>query len=739
MSRPSLSLAGQLGRLARLARKELNESLRDRRTIITLVLMPLLLYPLLVIGFLQFIQLWVSGPAEKAPPVYRLGFLSEDEARSFLGYLHRGEEALRWRHAHRRADGGEPPADPPHLGPPPNLVALEAQDLEAEVRRGEVDVGVRLLPPGKFTVDVTRTLAVDCEVLYREDSARGRECVGHLERLCTEANERLLLTKLRRIGLPQPGDPVRVRATALAAPGPKQSPLPPGLVPLVLILMTMTGAVYPAIDLTAGERERRTLEALVAAPIPRLGVLFAKYVAVLTVAMLTALVNLGAMAITLYSTGVGKALFPGGLSPLAFAQVLGLLVLFAAFFSAVLLAVTSFARSFKEAQAYLIPLMLISLGPGMVALLPGFDLRGALAVVPLVNIVLLARDLFEGNARPGTALVVVLTTLVYAVAAVALAARVFGAEAVLSDQQSGWSDVFQRPRQARPAPEPAAALLCLAVMFPLYFVLTGVLGQQEGLSPGARLALPAAAGVLLFGGLPLAAAWLGHVRPAAAFRWRVAPWPAFGAALLLGVGLAPLVHELTALEYRFGISTLPPEVRERVRDFVGRWRELHPGAVVLALGVVPAVLEELFFRGYLFSALLKGAGRPWAAVVSSAALFALFHLVLGGVLAVERLLPSLLMGLVLGWLCWRSGSVLPGMVLHALHNGVLVLLGYYGPLLEERGWLAPGQEDLPAGLLLASALAAGLGLLWAWRLRPEAGREGEAPAEPSIPARPPGG
>ena len=67
------------------------------------------------------------------------------------------------------------------------------------------------------------------------------------------------------------------------------------LIPLILILMTMTGAVYPAIDLTAGERERGTLEILVAAPIPRMGLLFAKYVAVLSVTVLTAVVNLASM------------------------------------------------------------------------------------------------------------------------------------------------------------------------------------------------------------------------------------------------------------------------------------------------------------------------------------------------------------------------------------------------------------------------------------------------------------
>ena len=81
----------------------------------------------------------------------------------------------------------------------------------------------------------------------------------------------------------------------------------------------------------------------------------------------------------------------GGLTPRTVLAVLGLLLLFAAFFSAVLLALTSFARSFKEAQAYLIPLMLLSLTPGMLTLMPGVSLNGPLAVTPLVNVVLWER------------------------------------------------------------------------------------------------------------------------------------------------------------------------------------------------------------------------------------------------------------------------------------------------------------------------------------------------------------
>src|SRR5262249_52119059 len=157
------------------------------------------------------------------------------------------------------------------------------------VRTGLVDVGVSLRQ--------SRDRRAAVMILTREGSDVGRDA----SRLLIE---RTLLANAR-------DNPAVISAFVEPVPNEarQSSDFVPVLVPLVLILMTMTGAVYPAIDLTAGERERGTLEILVAAPIPRLSVLFAKYVAVLTVALLTAIVNLGMMALTLGFTGLGKQLF----------------------------------------------------------------------------------------------------------------------------------------------------------------------------------------------------------------------------------------------------------------------------------------------------------------------------------------------------------------------------------------------------------------------------------------------
>jgi ABC-2 type transport system permease protein/sodium transport system permease protein len=417
-------LPAGLARLGRLARKELSETLRDRRTIVTLLLMPLLLYPLLGLVLGQFTP---GKPTAAAGPRYRLAFRTTKEAARASDRLGKGEAQLvaQGLFLSREGENMPGPQPPPKSALPlPELDVLLTDDLEVEVLRGYADVAFRTDPATPDAVP---------ELLYLEDSATSCEVVRHIQRLYDAARLRALEN--------QPGNwPVRIKVAGLARPG---RPTPSAflvLMPLILILMTITGAVYPAIDLTAGERERGTLEILMAAPVPRLSLLLAKYTAVVTVAVLTALVNLGSMALTLWLSGLGERpeFRIESFSPLVFLEIFLLLLLFAAFFAAVLLALTSFARSFKEAQAYLIPLMLVALVPGVMSLVPGLHLDGPLVLVPLLNIVLLARDLLLGEASLFAALFVILSTLAYALVAIVIAALIFGAEAVRSGQGGWW-------------------------------------------------------------------------------------------------------------------------------------------------------------------------------------------------------------------------------------------------------------------------------------------------------------
>ncbi len=696
------ALSARFSRLFRLVRKETTGVLRDRRTIVTLFLMPVLLYPLLAICFRQF---FLSQKAEQATPTYRVGVQNENEADAIMAYLQEGRRSLARSIETSGSNSGKDLE--------PALKFLLSNDPENDVQEDRIDLAIRP-GPGHLEIDPRRDLHEQWDLIYRQDSAYGQDALRFVERLVTAGNEEFLRARLLAAGIRQTTFPVMLRTSSLQSDQPSKTGTLAILIPLILILMTITGGVYPAIDLTAGERERGTLEILMAAPVPRLSLLFAKYVAVLTVALLTALVNLSTMMVTLVVSGLGPIVFRNGLTVEVLLSILALLVLFAGFFSAVLLALCSFARSFKEAQAYLIPLMLVSMGPGMLSMMPGIKLHGFLIIAPLINIVLLARDVLQGEANVLAASAVILSTSLYALAALALAARLFGAEAVLFTDQGTWADLWRRPAKARAQATPSAALFCLALLFPAYFVITGGGSQLlQGRSLQVHFAFISLASAVLFAGFPLAAAYMGRIRLESGFRLASPGVLPLAAGIVLGTSLWPFAHELTLLQRHAGMSTLSPEILEKLHDAVVGWRALPLFWPILAIGIVPPLVEEFFFRGYLLTALLA-IGRPVWGILGSALLFGLFHLLVVDSFALERFIPTTLLGLLLGWIAWKTGSIWPGVAMHVTHNSLIVILGYNEMQLEEAGWDLGEDSHLPIGLLAAAAAAAALGIAGIW-------------------------
>jgi ABC-type Na+ efflux pump permease subunit len=175
------------------------------------------------------------------------------------------------------------------------------------------------------------------------------------------------------------------------------------LLPMLLVVMTVMGAFYPAVDLTAGERERRTEETTLLLPVPRLAVQQGKILAVCAAALLATALNLLAIALSAghlvgmarLSEGVKFDLPVGALFALA-----PLALLFALFVSAVLTGVASFARTFQEGQALLGPVQMVFILPALVGAVPGIELQPALALVPVLNVVLAFRGLLLGEAQP---------------------------------------------------------------------------------------------------------------------------------------------------------------------------------------------------------------------------------------------------------------------------------------------------------------------------------------------------
>jgi ABC-2 type transport system permease protein/sodium transport system permease protein len=729
-------------RILRLARKELRETLRDRRTIITLVLMPLLVYPVLGFAFRQFL---LSSFQKNSQVHLQIGAESQEEVQALMMLVSQGDKLLRKRET---AGATAPLTGAPILGAdlgaadPPfeSLVWGVVDDVQADVRNQFIDLGVRLMKPAEHgdrgnrgeEGDWPPAASLNFQLLFRPNAPISRQAANYVERRLRAVDEDDLRRRLAAVGDKEPLKASwRLRPIADEE---GQSFWLGALVPLILILMTITGAVYPAIDLTAGERERGTLEALMAAPVPRLSVLIAKYIAVVTVAMLTAVINLTAMMVTVASTGLGPDLFgTGGLTPQSILAVLILLVLFAAFFSAVLLLITSFARSFKEAQAYLIPLMVAALAPGYMSVTPGLKLGPLLSVTPLANMVLLARDVLEGNVQFGWSAVVVISTILYGGLALALAARTFGSDAILYGSAGSWGDLVRRPKGLLPQATIAGALTALALIMPLFIVVSGLLTLLHGTSLPSQLMAGAGISLFLFAILPMVLARLQGVSIQQGFQLRAAGPLAFFAAAILGCTLWPLAYDLIIVCRDMGIATIK-ESQPEVEAMVARFRMLPPAAVIMALAVVPAISEELFFRGYLLGA-LRGRLSAVGAIGLSAAIFGLFHASFSGVIVLERIASSTFLGLALGWICWTTRSVLPGMIVHALNNGLMLSLVFASDWFKQQGWDIEGQRYLPPTLVVATTLLAGGAIFLLAFLR-----RGEAPppGQPVLSGEAPG-
>jgi membrane protease YdiL (CAAX protease family) len=397
------------------------------------------------------------------------------------------------------------------------------------------------------------------------------------------------------------------------------------------------------------------------------------------------------------------------LSAAAIVTLLGYLGL-AAVAAATCLAVTSGARSGKEAQNTLTPVILLVSGLAGSALLPGAG-GAALAAVPFAGQVALARDALAG-ASAATLAFQLAISLTAAAAATWILLR--GAAAALGDEEllfrgpDAAGSLFTRPAaRSRPTPMQgfAAALVAFAALW-----------YAQGIAPAdLSLAVPIQQAALL---LPLLALLLWQRVDRATTFGLTAPggrrWPlAAAGGLLTGAGLFILGAAATLAVRGTHLSPAARELAARIMELLLD-RPWWLSGLLIAL--LPAICEELFFRGWMLAAFAgerPSRRRAVAAVLLQAAAFAAFHLL------PERMPQTFLLGAVLGWMTLATGSLLPAVLAHLAHNAVPLVLVALATEGHGRRLAAGDTTTLPGWLVPAAAVAAlvGLALVWAARRR----------------------
>ncbi len=654
-------------RIHRLYWKDLLDILRDRRTLAAMIIVPIVLYPLLMLGSFQALTLQTDQMKEQ--PVV-IGVQTQ-HIKDWLENILKsdGEYVEHLRQAAK--DKAEPET---RLDPIVNfrIDRVENQNLESWVREGRgqcavmFDVADMPIPVRWDNRQVWRPKIIKDSAEIRSDMAAGR-----LRDVLDRRAQQIEDDRVVREGLPSAfNHPFDISEIDVASAQKRGGSMLGQIVPLILILITVTGTIYPAIDLTAGERERGTLETLLVCPVPVFEIIIGKFLVVTTVSLVGAALNLTSMGLMLQFGGFSRLLTSGAETQIplhVLPMILLCLIPLAIFFSALMLAVCSFARTFKEAQNYMMPVVLMVLVPAGVAALPGSQLGGSTLVMPIANMVLLTREMLLGNAGWSTVLVVVLSTCLYAATAVALAVKVFDQEAIVFADAGGWRAQFDRHHmQPRPTPSATLSLIYVALLFPIWFYVQTAIGVD--LSPD-RLLLIQIVMILLFGIMPGLLVVYYKVNWVGAFSFR---WPHvryLAAALLMGCGTWVLVHELTVLQHTMSWFGMTDEFLKALQPQSEKLASLGPVTALLLLAFIPAGCEEMLFRGLLQSGLQRSLGRVMT-IFATAMIFAVFHFM------IQRFVVTFLLGLLLSYVCWQSRSIFPAMLIHLMHNGLTFMTSW---------------------------------------------------------------
>ncbi len=205
------------------------------------------------------------------------------------------------------------------------------------------------------------------------------------------------------------------------------------ILPMVVFLFAFLGGLYPAIDLGAGEKEHNTLEALILSPTSRTDIALGKLLVILLAALVAALLGVLSIALSVKHILAAELLeYLDFQIDVSTVLLIGLLVIPpAAAFSGIFLAISIYARTFKEAQNYLAPLQFIILLPAMAPVVPGLEMNWKLALIPLVNVSMISKDFLKGEVHWGYYFVTLATCVVLAGLCVVYAVRQFKNETVL--------------------------------------------------------------------------------------------------------------------------------------------------------------------------------------------------------------------------------------------------------------------------------------------------------------------
>ena len=621
-----------------LYRKEILDILRDKKTILMMIVVPLILYPLIFMFSMYLSSTMLTASTSKS---YRVSVQDTENAEELKEFILDQQEEHDYQ-----------------------FIFVDSytanRDSEEALREKEVDAYVMQ------SVSENRPYY---EIGYMASETDSQTAAGMLRDMLSDYKNDLRDKILEEQGLDSDEvlSPIKFELKDFSTKEENAGYIFGYIVPFLLITSILMGAMYPAIDTTAGEKERGTLETLLTLPVKNLELITAKFLATSTVAVAAALLNLLSMAVmVLYILGsteaVGQSMEVNLVSyiPALIITLLCVLV-FAMFASGVCLCACIYARSFKEAQNYTTPVMLIFMMGGMAGMIPSLRLDGTTALIPVINITLLIAELFKFHFDLSLIAMVLVSNLAYAGIAVVLMARLFSSENILFGDAAASLKLMEARKDMKDKQIPGMGDVVLLFSILLIVMLCG---GSLAVSKWGLYGLFVEQGSMLV--CVLAYCWYIKADFPKVFHFRKPRMKAVIASVLIIFGSYLVIQVIGSVITGLfpGLST------ENTEMLVSLWENKPLWLLIMAVAIVPPICEEFVFRGFLLGA-LEHKYEASVAVVACGLLFGLYHM------SILQFILIGLVGIVLTYVAWKEQCIFLSILMHALNNLTSLLIQQY--------------------------------------------------------------
>lgn len=643
-------------------RKELLEMLRDKRTLFTTILLPVILYPLIFVGISALMSRQMSV-LEKQGAVIAVSDSVQNEASAIIRKHIDKIEHFRFE---------------PYISQSPEL--YKSKDIHAILSITD-----------SLTADNIPTYKISLS--FDKSTDRGKMLQEKLFKALRIAEKEIMELTLTELNISASIlSIVSLQEIDTATPEREMGMMLGRILPYLLMMLLIAGAAIVASDLVAGEKERKTLETLLVSSAHRNELVVGKYLTVITFALMNVSINLFSLYFSMRYMVSQSGLETAGINiPIkGFVILLIAMVPLATLFAAIMLSISTFSRNMKEARSYEAPLLYLAMFAGMITIFPAFEISNGMALIPVVNVALFFKAVMLNEYQISHLFMIIGSTLVLDVIAIFVSIRLFNTEAVLfrTDDDSSLRNVKKDKRNLF---NPFYGMVYFIIILVALYYLGGYL-QKSNLGKGlvqTQILIILLPVYLILKGFKLKENDILRIAKPKAKELILIPFIAIPAAIIVSA-LSNLINYI----YPF-----PPAYLEQLAKLftidASTWK------LLLIIAVAPGICEEIMFRGFLMR-FFENNGKT-TAVVISALLFAAFHL------DPFRFVPVFLLGLLLGYLTIRSGNIINSILSHTLNNGFAVIISTYAA----SAWLKPLLKDsdnlqtwivIPATLIFVAAL-----------------------------------